>query len=307
MTSPPRKAVRPRLTRKMSAASARREIASACLNQIRANEPGVLAGRDPEYLHQFRVGWRRLRCALSMPRDPGWRAALAVLRPELRWLSHELGTARNWDVFTSEILSHEARRIPPGSARLREFAAFRTRCARIRRERGEAVRTAMRSDRYRRLLLDLGELIATMEESVPGTGKARDFAEAILRRRRRKLGKKYTRPLSAASAAERHRIRIATKKLHYASELLAGLFPGKKTRRYCKRLERLQDALGDLNDLANGMRMTAEASRPKTGRSGARIGKLVQVSLRRRDREKLAELDSAWVRLARKKPFWNAG
>ena len=274
----------------MRAGRAWRAIADACLDQIRANEAGAIAGRDAESLHQFRVGWTRLRVALSMPRDRAWRGSLARLRPELRWLSHTLGDARDWDVFTQTLLP-----------RSRSTDAFRARCARASRDRHEAVRGAIRSPRYGRLLRGVEALAGEIEVLAPDTarGKARRFAEAVLERRRRKLRRRRERPLSDTPARERHRIRIAAKKLRYAVELLAPLYREKKARRYARRVERLQDALGDLNDLANGMRMSRQAS---AGAPGA--ARRVQASLRGSERERLPDLDRVWSRFARKKPFW---
>jgi CHAD domain-containing protein len=296
----PRKATAPKLGRKMNAAEAWREIARACLRQIRDNERGVLAARDPEYLHQFRIGWRRLRCALSMLRHPGWRSALAALRPDLRWLLRMLSAARNWDVFTTQVLAQYT---------LRDFAAFRARCARLRRRHDAAARAALRSDRYRKLMLDLGRLLAALEESAPGARKrkALDFAGMVLKRRHRKLKKKRASgSLAKASAAERHRLRIAAKKLRDASELLGSLFPGEKRKRYTGRLAELQDILGELNDLVIGARMAQEAAGAGKTASDARVAKLLRASLRAQERQKLADVDCAWTRFARRKPFWRS-
>ena len=41
-----------------------RRVAHAALEQIERNARGVLLADDPEYLHQLRVGVRRLRAAL---------------------------------------------------------------------------------------------------------------------------------------------------------------------------------------------------------------------------------------------------
>ena len=52
----------------------------------------------------------------------------------------------------------------------------------------------------------------------------------------------------------RHKLRIQTKKLRYAAEFFAALFTTKRARKRRKQflpaLERLQDGLGDLNDIA---------------------------------------------------------
>jgi triphosphatase len=74
-----------------------------------------------------------------------------------------------------------------------------------------------------------------------------------LTRRWRKARKKG-RALAELDARGRHELRIQTKKLRYAAEFFASLFAGKREMKSRKQflpvLDRLQDALGDLNDIA---------------------------------------------------------
>ena len=96
---------------------------SACIAQMQANEEGLLKGKDPEYLHQLRVGLRRLRAASRARRSRRGKQALAAVAEELRWLQNTLGPARDWDVFMSETFPPLARTSMPeqrawrGSAR----------------------------------------------------------------------------------------------------------------------------------------------------------------------------------------------
>nr|WP_238812998.1 inorganic triphosphatase [Paraburkholderia sp. SG-MS1] len=81
-------------------------IARNCLDQIHANERGVVSGHDPSCVHQMRVGLRRLRSALDLfakviPAYPG-------LDEELRWIASELGAARDWEVLAGSTLQQAA-------------------------------------------------------------------------------------------------------------------------------------------------------------------------------------------------------
>src|SRR5262245_15810811 len=49
---------------RMACAEAFRLVTGSCLRQIIANQPGMLTGHA-EALHQFRIGWRRLRTAIK--------------------------------------------------------------------------------------------------------------------------------------------------------------------------------------------------------------------------------------------------
>jgi CHAD domain-containing protein len=72
---------------------------------------------------------------------------------------------------------------------------------------------------------------------------------------------KRAKNLDALSTRQRHKLRIAAKKLRYASEFFAGVFPGKKAARRRKRfiagLKKFQVWLGDLNDIVVNQRISA--------------------------------------------------
>ena len=59
------RAVASPLVRTMKPVEAFRATALSCLQQLQRNEPGVIAGESPEYVHQARVAMRRLRSALA--------------------------------------------------------------------------------------------------------------------------------------------------------------------------------------------------------------------------------------------------
>ena len=66
--------------------------------------------------------------------------------------------------------------------------------------------------------------------------------------------RKKGKALAKLDARSRHQLRIQTKKLRYAAEFFARLFSNKRMvkrrKRFLAALERLQDGLGDLNDIA---------------------------------------------------------
>ena len=58
------------------------------------------------------------------------------------------------------------------------------------------------------------------------------------------------RKLAAADAPARHRLRIAAKRMRYATEFFASLYPAHQVRPSVRALTSLQDTLGLLNDTA---------------------------------------------------------
>jgi polyphosphate kinase 2 (PPK2 family) len=131
------------------------------LRQVAANAPGLVTDDDPEWVHQMRVGTRRLRSCLSLMKRFAAEAELEPLVAEVKWLAALLGDARDWDVFATETL-------PPLSAWfVRDASAapgikrVRDRAARRRREARKRAREGVASPRFQRLLLTAGLIAAT--------------------------------------------------------------------------------------------------------------------------------------------------
>ena len=85
-------------------------MSHATLEQIELNARGALLSDDPEFLHQLRVGLRRLRAALRAFRDVLPSKTTKKLKRALRKLSPKLGAARDWDVLVARL---EAQRASP--------------------------------------------------------------------------------------------------------------------------------------------------------------------------------------------------
>src|SRR5262249_10887832 len=116
-------------------------------------------------------------------------------------------------------------------------------------------------------------------------------------------------------ARSRHKLRIQAKKVRYASEFFGDLFGGKKASRrrakFLSALERVQDCLGDLNDIAvHEERITAIAGsrgqRRRRGGGSRRAFPAGFVTGREDARldTVLASANDAHAALAKIKPFW---
>ena len=241
---------------------------AATLTQLQANERGTVAGRDPEFLHQMRVALRRMRSVLRifapvLPVDTFDRIVA-----EVRWLARALGPARDWDVFFAETL----RPVRDEFAHHPGFAELERRCERARSQAGRRARRALASRRYRHLVLDLaGVLVSdawmqlmTEKQAAAGAGQARRFAAEILEARYLRV-RRRGRKAETLSAPRLHRLRIAVKRLRYATDGFAGLFEPEAAAKLVKRLARLQDILGAINDAATaGQLLEACTGSPRT-------------------------------------------
>lgn len=226
-------------------------IAGNCLSHIRGNERGVAAGNSTEAVHQMRVGIRRLRSAIDIFED-----AVAFppdLADQLKWLADELGHARDWDVLANVTL----KKIPAGESGDLGLASLREAATGVARASLARASEAVRSCRYARLSIRLSQWLAAKAWRDTADASAhklqaspvRGFAADTLRSRHRRLIRRG-QGLHKLQVHERHRARIAAKKLRYAADFFASLLPPKALRKYRKSLSRLQDDLGWTNDMA---------------------------------------------------------
>lgn len=236
----PQKASGVRLMRDMKAGDAFRCIAASTLGQIHGNARGVLDSDDPEYLHQMRVGLRRLRSAFDLFREP-LADALAEPVVNLRAISAGLGAARDWDVLVTETLAR--------TTGIPDIAKLAAACASVRQAaRGEAKKT-IKTNTYTITMLTIGRWLVTPQAiaDAPWQVPVRQIAVQILSMRHARVIKRG-RHLARQSPTQLHRLRIAVKKLRYAVEFFNDLFQVKAMAVQRARLEKLQDILGCIND-----------------------------------------------------------
>jgi triphosphatase len=239
------------LKRAMRAEDALKAIADNCIAQIQGNEAGVRQGGDPEHLHQMRVGLRRLRSLFKMFEDA---APLPDgMDQELRWLGDELGAARDWEVLAEDTLSQLMHAYPDESVLLPLQQAALGEARARRAKAGQA----LDSVRYARLMLRLIAWLhgarwrqdAAPEQQQALAAPVKNFARQVLKAGKRRLARR-ARKLAAADAPARHRLRIAAKRMRYATEFFASLYPAREVRPFVRALSSLQDTLGQLNDAA---------------------------------------------------------
>ncbi|MCX7891653.1 MAG: CHAD domain-containing protein [Burkholderiales bacterium] len=301
----PRKAAPVALERELPAGQALARIAWAAIAQMQANEGGTVRGEDPEYLHQLRVGLRRLRSILALARAPLAASIHASLLEDLRALQRALNPARDWDVFATETLPPIVAAFPEVSG----LKGIRVRAGQLRRAHDRAAAEVVAAPDFQKLLLRLGLALTdgTLEARDATTawlgGPARAYAAQILEARYRKVRKRGKR-LATATPQERHATRIAAKKLRYAAEFFAPLFAEKRARRFAGALAELQDVLGALNDAAVTARLldelaTAGRTPPDTAAAGIVRGWVGGAA-----HHGAGELEARWRGFRKQAPFW---
>jgi triphosphatase len=240
------------------------------------------------------------------------------LKPQLRWLTSELSPPRDLDVFIARVSKLvEARRDSSGLEPLLKDL-------RHRRARAYAhVRATLNSFRFRDLILNTAGWIEAgdwtkNQDKLACALRERGVVETAadqLQWRYRKI-RKYSKRLHKLSPARRHKLRIQTKKVRYASEFFGAAFPGKKPDKrrdaFVAALEKFQDKLGELNDITvhedlsaglvrdGGGNGSSPKARPKKAFAAGRLSgfEAARMATVLRDAERAAR------DFVRAKPFW---
>ena len=282
-------------------------ILANCLTHLTANAPCVEGHYNPEGLHQMRVAIRRLRSALKLFRTllPGARHL--ALDGELKWLSGVLGEARDLDVLLADVLPLARAAIGDEAA----FAGLEDRAVRRRAAVYRRVSAVLGSDRYTAVTKEIGRWRAEKTwRAAEDESEAKIFDESLGRVARRLLEKEHRRTMGRGrrfrklDPAGRHRVRIAVKRLRYATDFFGGLYGRKSNKSYSDVLKRLQDDLGRANDVTTSERLLVRLM----GRDpDAELKGGAQALLEWQRRDVLAReplLIESWRAFKRTTPFW---
>ena len=231
---------RVRLDRGERAGRAVRRVLLRLLEVMEANEEGLLADVDTEFLHDFRVAVRRARSILGQMKKVLPPPELDHFRSELAWLGQLTAGVRDLDVFQLQA------RVRPELAPLREHLTTSREQLRGRMVEG------LRSGHYRELRRVWRSFLERPRHTADPPPADRPIEQVASRR----IGKLHRGIVSRAGvlsadtpAAELHALRIECKKLRYMVDAFGCLYAGKRVARLIKQLKRLQDALGDFNDV----------------------------------------------------------
>ena len=288
----------PVLKKSQNIDSALQSLISACLAHVQSNIPGALLKLDEEYLHQVRVGLRRLRVALAIAHRYRPDAELAELRAQVAKLGVALGRSREWDVFVTQTLAPICTRLPEHEG-LREVLHA---SERERKHQHAGMENSLASQDFQRLLLRFGAWMQGMQavHEIPAETSLEKFSIQILEKRSKQVSR-CGKELSGENAEQLHALRIACKKLRYSIEMLGSLFSDAKTGKYVAGLSELQNILGTLNDIAVAHRLLNGLDNVARHDTLA----LIRGWMEHDYAERVAEFDQAWNRYAALKGFWS--
>jgi triphosphatase len=260
----------------------------------------------PEGIHQMRIAVRRLRAILSSVRKLLPKEHFRWANGELKWLGAELAPARNWDVFTDGLLQpvtgalsteRELRRLAAASHRQRQ-PAYKHASAAILSPRYTA--TMMRLSRW---FEDRGWRDQPVtENSARLMEPIRKVAPDMLARLHRRALKR-ARHFATLAPPERHRLRIALKKLRYGAEFVESFYGASAVARFMKRVKAAQEDLGHANDVSSARTLVDELGGAED-RALMRAGGIVLGWHDRGLAQTEARTRRRIRRFRRTKPFW---
>jgi inorganic triphosphatase YgiF len=224
-------------------------IIGNCVRHLLNNLDAVAQGHSPEGVHQMRVALRRLRVAVSLL-SSRQRSPFTGLMNEVRDLARELGACRDKEVLLNQLTLPVARQLGRDDA----FEPLVLRLEQARDASWQGAISWISSERFRNLALDL---VSVMQQrpwlSNPNSHRdmeadAQGFARAQVRRRLLQ-SRKALRRAGKMRADDLHALRISLKKLRYTLEFFDSLEARGSARLILRKISRLQDVLGDMNDV----------------------------------------------------------
>lgn len=283
-----RKATIPALDSATPVSRALQGMIWACLEHLQANLAGAAEHHDDEYLHQLRVALRRLRVVLDMCAQHRRDNELMALQSQVRTAGRKLGIAREWDVFaTQTLVAALAETVQPTEYDwlLRQSDAQRARAH-------AAVDRLLQGADFQAMLLRFGAwMIGPYWQTFDLEKDVLRYSARILKQLgrlvRRRGGCLHKNKIKAAQA---HKLRIACKNQRYCAEYFAPLYPGPEFDDFVLQLERLQDELGNFNDLVVGQVLLDKLVRP----SGSNGKKAVKKQMRRQQKDALKKVRNSW-------------
>jgi len=223
-------------------------ILRAHIALARRTEAGVIADHDTEFLHDYRIGLRKVRSVLSLFKGVFAADETQALKARFSDLMARTGRLRDLDVYLLDRQTYFD--LVPDSLRDGLTILF----DHFEKERAACQRDLAAWFESPDYAAEIEALTARIADG-PAPGPAADrpalgYASALIWSRYRKVCKIARRIDDTTPDAEVHALRIHCKKLRYLMEFFAPLYPAKHIKALIKPLKRLQDTLGNFNDCA---------------------------------------------------------
>jgi CHAD domain-containing protein len=284
-------------------AAAGRRIFQRLIEQLISRQYGLAYNDDVEFVHEMRVAIRRLRAAMRIFRV-AFQGQLQHESQQLRQLAEMLGAARDSDVFL-DFLQGYGQTCPKKCRSL--IAGLVETEKRARRQNYRQAMATCRSEPLRQFLENFYQTLRQPAGSEGGLAvNSKQAKKPLYRGARKALGKrfqavvKFGPHLQNLSSGSLHELRIACKKLRYATEFFSGVYPP-KLQGLIDVLVKVQDLLGTAHDLdlyRQQLRVYFEKRflRQPDAKAAAAV-RSMRAHMRRRKRQCIEGADTIWKSL----------
>jgi len=234
----------------MRADDAAKVILRFLLQVMRINEDNIKKDLDTEFLHDFRVAVRRTRSALGQIKNVFPMETTNRFKKDFAYVGKLSNELRDLDVYLLKEDTYKS--ILPSVLRNDIEPLFEY----LRQERSKALQkvlNGLRSKKHSKILNDweafLNEPRRDSKRAVNDKPPIINFAQKRIHMKYRSVVKAGNLILDNTNDEMLHVLRIQCKKLRYLMEFFSSLFPRKKINVLIEQLKKLQNNLGDFNDL----------------------------------------------------------
>jgi len=288
-----------------------RQIHLALLEILEANEPGLRADLDTEFLHDFRVAVRRTRSLLGQIRRVFPQDTVDHFSGEFSWLGKLTGPPRDMDVLVLAFRQHGS------ELSVADRDALLTALDQVQREEHDRLLQGLDSDRYLALLSGWKSFLKGPIRVKPAAENASASLATVVSRRAWRLSRRIVtsaETIDDHTPPERiHAVRVDAKKLRYLVDVTPGFYDSSALASVLGALKKLQRVLGDFNDADVQQGRLLECGRKLSAETPAGVlmtlGRLAEQCGQRRERlrrevvEKLAAFGARETRSACRRAF----
>jgi CHAD domain-containing protein len=234
----------------MPAGDATRSILSFLLQIMQINQPYIEKDLDTEFLHDFRVSVRRTRSALGQIKSVFPEQATNRFKTDFAYVGKISNQLRDLDVYLLKEDSYKS--MLPEDLRVDIEPLFEY-LGKKRSQAFKKVVAGLKTKKYARILADWERFLTDSPKNSTTAANAElpviDLAQTRIYKKYRNVVKTGSQIIENTEDEMLHVLRIECKKLRYLMEFFTSLFASKKINRLIDQLKKLQDNLGDFNDL----------------------------------------------------------
>ncbi len=220
------------------------------LDVMRINEANIEKDLDTEFLHDFRVAVRRTRSALGQIKDVFPAKTTARFKKDFAYVGKLSNELRDLDVYLLKEDTYKAMLPPILRGDIDPLFDH------LRKKRSKALQKVIRGLKAKKYTKIMKDWEAFLKKPLRDSATASNAKLPVIDLARNRIYKKYRNVVKLGSQILEntedemlHVLRIHCKKLRYLMEFFSSMFPRKKMNTLIEQLKKLQDNLGDFNDL----------------------------------------------------------